>query len=84
MLGVEVRVSEHDGEDLIWFTVRLLERLIVVGNALLAKASTDSSALDRIAAYMNRPGPWNGGDVCELVARELEGSDREVSDNADD
>ena len=33
---------------------------------------------------MNRPGPWNGGDVCELVASELRESGRELVDNADE
>lgn len=32
---------------------------------------------------MNRPGPWNGADVCEVVATELRDSGRELRDNAD-
>jgi hypothetical protein len=84
LLGHELALSGRDGEDPITFTLRLLEQVVVRGNAVLAEALADSAALDRIAAYMNRPGPWNGGDVCEVVARELEDSGRDVLDNADD
>lgn len=78
-----MKLREEDGEDPIAFTLRLLEGIIEEANALAAAANPDGARLDRIAAFMNRPGPWNGGDVCELVATELQESGREVLDNAD-
>lgn len=50
----------------------------------LAAAANDVTALDEIAAYMNRPGPWNGADVCEFVAAKLDETGRELLDNADE
>jgi hypothetical protein len=84
LLGHELALADRDGEDPIAFTLRLLEQVVEQANAVLADALADSAGLDRIAAYMNRPGPWNGGDVCEFVATELQKRGREVLDNADD
>jgi hypothetical protein len=84
LLGHELKLREEEGEDPIEFTLRLLEGIVDEANGLAAEARVDGARLDRIATFMNRPGPWNGGDVCELVATELQESGREVLDNADD
>lgn len=49
-------------------------------NGLAAGRAADSERLDRIAAFMNRLGPWSGGDVCEYVAEELRASGRRLLD----
>lgn len=36
-------------------------------------------ALDVITEFMNRPGPWNGGDVCDVVAEALKATGRTLS-----
>ena len=36
-----------------------------------------------IAAFLNRPGQWNGGDVCEFLSGEIVASGRRLLD-ADD
>jgi hypothetical protein len=82
-LDFELKLRGKEGEDPIAFTLRLLEGIVADANALAAEARADGARLDRIAAFMNRPGPWNGGDVCELVATELKDSGREILDNAD-
>ena len=41
---------------------------------------TDTEALDRLHAFMNQPGPWNGGDVCEYAAELLTATGREIED----
>jgi hypothetical protein len=84
LLGHELKLSDEAGEDPIAFTLRLLEEVVDRGNAMLVKALADGEALDRITAYMNRPGQWNGGDVCEVVANELQRSGRVLLDNADE
>ncbi|MFD3407016.1 hypothetical protein ACFWUU_40410 [Kribbella sp. NPDC058693] len=39
---------------------------------------TDAQALDAIAEFLNQPGSWNGGDVCEVVAETLTATGRRV------
>jgi hypothetical protein len=39
---------------------------------------TDAEALDQIAEFLNRPGQWNGGDVCEFVAETITATGREL------
>ena len=78
LLGHELALSGRDGEDPVAFTLRLLEQVVERANVVLHGALADSASLDRIAAYMNRPGPWNGGDVCEVVAKELRDRGRPV------
>jgi hypothetical protein len=41
---------------------------------------SDADALDRLAAELNEPGCWNGGDVCELAAELLRRTGRRVED----
>jgi hypothetical protein len=82
LLGHELKLDAREDEDPIEFTLRFLAEVVDRGNAMLVKALADTVALDRIAAYVDRPGPWNGGDVCEVVARELEARDRDVLYNA--
>lgn len=84
LLGHELKLRDEEGEDPIAFTLRLLEEIAVEANALIDHAFADSACLDRIAAYLNRPGPWNGGDVCEVVAKELHDSGRAVLENAEE
>jgi hypothetical protein len=84
LLGQSVRLSKDQDEDPIDFTLRFLADLTAEANLLVAAHRADSDCLDRIAACMNRPGPWNGADVCEVVARELSASGRELLDNAED
>ena len=84
LLGHELKLSEREGKDPVTFTLRLLTELADDAGALVAAHRADSDCLDRIAAYMNRPGQWNGGDVCEVVAKELQASGRELPGNAED
>jgi hypothetical protein len=83
LLGYSLKVREREGEKPVEFTLRLLEEMAEEANALAASYHADSARLDRIADYMNRPGPWNGSDVCEVVAMELRESGRKLLDNAD-
>jgi hypothetical protein len=80
VLGFELKLRQDEGEDPIAFTVRFLREAVEEANGLTAGRVADSARLDRIAAFMNRPGQWNGGDVCELVARELHESGRRLLD----
>lgn len=84
LLGYSLKLREREGESPVDFTLRLLEDMVAEANALAASYHADGARLDRIASYMNRPGPWNGGDVCEVVAIELRESGRELLDNADE
>jgi hypothetical protein len=84
LLGLDLKLRQGDGEDLIAFTVRALAEMVEQANALASEYHADSARLDRIAEHMNRPGPWNGGDVCEVVAMELRKSGRELLENADE
>lgn len=83
LLGQSLKLHEAEAEDPIAFTLRLLTELADDAGALVAAHRADSDCLDRIAAYMNRPGQWNGGDVCEVVAKELQASGRELPGNAE-
>lgn len=82
LLGHSLKLREREGESPLDFTLRLLEEMTAEANALATRYHADSARLDRIAEYMNRPGPWNGADVCEVVAMELRESGRELLDNA--
>jgi hypothetical protein len=84
LLGHALKLRQGNDEDLIAFTVRVLAEMVEDANALASTYHADSARLDRITEYMNRPGPWNGGDVCEVVAMELRESGRELLDNADE
>jgi hypothetical protein len=83
LLGYSVKLPQHEGEDPISFTVRVLEELTEEANGLAAGRAADSARLDRIAAYMNQPGQCSGGDVCEFVATELRESGRVLLDTED-
>lgn len=83
LLGYSIKLRQHEGEDPISFTVRILEELTEEANRLAAGRAADSARLDRIAAYVNQPGQWNGGDVCEFVATELRESGRVLLDTED-
>lgn len=76
LLGEPLSLRAEDGEDPIAFTVRILEDVVAEANGLAAGRAADSERLDRSAAYLNSPGQWNGGDVCEFVAREIAASGR--------
>jgi hypothetical protein len=80
LLGQALRLGEREGEDPIAFTLRLLEGIAAEAKALLLEAGADGARLDRIAAFMNRPGQWNGDSVCEMVATELRESGRPLLD----
>lgn len=80
LLGPELKLGQNDGEDPITYTLRVLAETVAEANGLAAELGADSARLDRIAAYMNRPGQWNGGDVCEFVATELDQSGRRLLD----
>lgn len=84
LLGHSLRLGEADGEDPVSFTLRLLEEATVAANALAGAHRADGDCLDRILAFMNRPGQWSGADVCEFVATELQASGRELLDNAEE
>lgn len=83
LLGCSLELRQHEGEDPISFSVRILEELTEEANGIAAGRAADSARLDRIAAYMNRPRQWNGGDVCEFVAAELRQSGRTLLDAED-
>ena len=78
LLGFELKLRQHEGEDPITFTVRFLREAVEEANSLASGRAADSERLDRIATYMNEHRPWNGGDVCEMVARELSESGRRL------
>ncbi|HWW66613.1 MAG TPA: hypothetical protein VNY83_01385 [Solirubrobacterales bacterium] len=61
LLGHDLKLRQGDGEDLIAFTVRVLAEMAEEANALASDYHADSARLDRLADYMNRPGPWSGG-----------------------
>ena len=84
LLGHSLKLREAEGEDPMAFTLRFLADLATEASALAAAHRADGDCLDRIAAYMNRPGQWSGADVCEFVATELQVSGRELLDNAED
>lgn len=46
------------------------------------QVTTDAAALDQLAALLNRPGEWNGGDVCEALADTLVRTGREIDSHA--
>jgi hypothetical protein len=83
LLGCPVKLRQHEGEDPISFTVRVLEQLTGEANGLAAGRAADRARLDRIAAYMNANRPWPGADVCEFVATELRESGRVLLDAED-
>lgn len=83
LLGHGLGLREREGENPVEFTLRFLEEVIAQANALATSRQPDSASLDRIATYMNRPGPWSGADVCEFVAQELARSGRQLLDNAE-
>ncbi len=84
LLGFSLKLRQRDDEDPVDFTVRVLTEIVDQANALACTYHADSARLDRIASHINRPGPWNGGDVCEVVAIELRESGRELLDNAEE
>ena len=45
---------------------------------------SDTQAMDAITNYLNQPGPWNGGDVCDFVAEVVSQTGRPILDNADE
>jgi hypothetical protein len=79
LLGQALRLGEREGEDPISFTLRLLEEIAAEAKALLLKAGADGARLDRIAAFMNRPGPRGAADLYAVVAAELRQSGRRIT-----
>jgi hypothetical protein len=57
LLGFELKLRQYEDEDPITFTVRFLAEAVEEANGLAAGRAADSDRLDRIAAFMNRPGP---------------------------
>lgn len=45
---------------------------------------SDAEAMDRLAAKLNEPGQWNGGDVCEVAAMLCVRTNRPIEDEPDD
>jgi hypothetical protein len=78
LLGFELKLRQDEDEDPVSFTVRFLEDGSRKPTASGAGRAADR--LDRIAAFMNRPGPWNGGDICKFLAEELRESGRRLLD----
>lgn len=78
LLGPPLLLREEEGEDPASYTVRLLAEAVEEANRLAAQGNAEAACLDRIAAFLNRPGPWNGADVCEFVAEELRRSGRHL------
>lgn len=48
------------------------DQLFIPVNESYAKLVGEAHAARQIFSYMNRPGQWNGGDVCEVVAEQLD------------
>jgi hypothetical protein len=80
LLGFEQKLRQDDDEGPVAFTVRVLGEMVAEANSLAAGRAADGGRLDRIAAFMNAHRPWDGGDVCEFVARELVASGRRLLD----
>jgi hypothetical protein len=80
LLGPEPDLRPDGDEDPVTYTVRLLGDVVSRANALVAGRAADSGRLDRIAAFLNLPGEWNGGDVCEFLAAEIVASGRRLFD----
>lgn len=78
LLGHSLALRQREGEDPVTFTIRFLAEAVEEANGLAAGRAADSDCLDRIAAFLNRPGQWNGRDVCEYVAAELRESGRRL------
>lgn len=78
LLGCELSLSQGEGEDPIAFTARVIDEVVEEANGLLRERFIDSAHLDRITRFLNRPGQWSGGDVCEVLAREILASGRHL------
>jgi hypothetical protein len=83
LLGHSLQLRGRDSENPVAFSLRVLEAAAEDANALIADYRADADCLDRLAAHLNRPGPWRGADVCEYLAGELHRSGREILDNAE-
>lgn len=59
-------------------TLLLLKEVGARVEDVFSTLGRDGDCLDRIAAFLNLPGQWNGGDVCEFVATELQRCGREI------
>ncbi len=57
LLGCSLKLRQHNGENPVDFTVRVLDQIVEQANALAGSYHADSARLDRIASYMNRPQP---------------------------
>lgn len=80
LLGPALNLERERDEDPITHTLRILGEGVEEANVLAGQRHPDSVRLDRIAAFMNEQQPWNGGDVCEFVACELQASGRRLLD----
>ncbi|MBS1893605.1 MAG: hypothetical protein JST59_20080 [Actinobacteria bacterium] len=80
LLGSELKLRREEGEDPRAFAVDVLAGVVVEANGLAAGRAADGERLDRIAAFLNRPGQWNGGDVCGFLADEIVASGRPLLD----
>ncbi|HTR74562.1 MAG TPA: hypothetical protein VMH33_04805 [Solirubrobacterales bacterium] len=80
LLGFEQKLRRREDDEPLAFTVRVLEEMVDEANSLAAGRAADGVRLDRIAAFLNRPGQWNGGDVCEFLAEEIVASGRRLLD----
>ncbi len=83
LLGWSLTLRQRDGEGQVDFTVRTLAEIVDQANALASTYHADSARLDRIASYLNRPGPRSDGDLREVVAKELRESGRELLEGSD-
>ena len=54
LLGWSLKLRQHNGENPVDFTVRVLDQIVEQANALAGSYHADSARLDRIASYMNR------------------------------
>ncbi len=78
ILGFDMKPRLRDDEDPVAFTIRILEGIVDEANELAAGRAADSGRIDRIAAFLNANRPWNGGDVCDLLASEILASGRRL------
>lgn len=83
LLGPMLDLRQEHEEDPVTYTLRILGEGVEEANALAGAPHPDTLRLDRIAAFMNEQRPWNGGNVCEFVARELRESGRRLREDTE-
>jgi len=88
LLGHSLKLTEREGENPVDFTLRLLDEVAAEASRLAPstvsgeREISDAQALDALAARLNEPGDWNGGDVCKLLAGLLQRTGRRLEEES--